>query len=109
MQAVQMPPAAWDVNPITEYEVKLEGLNHYQVAEVRHAIQKNPKLGYFPRLIQRSRQHTKSTFVLRRSGDTAYNSLEIDPYEVPFEFSICNVCHTALCEHKEGRSDWPAK
>ena len=94
--------------PVTEWERSLEGFNDYQQAEVRNAMAYHSRLGWSPKLIQRDRPGRPSTFVLRAGGGARISSIPTDkPYEVPFEFSICNVCHTATCEHKEGRSDWP--
>jgi hypothetical protein len=92
--------------PVTEWERALEGFNSYQQAEIRNAMAYHSRLGWSPKLIQRDRPGKPSTFALR-SGSSATPTDK--PFEVPFEFSICNVCHTATCEHKEGRPDWPAR
>jgi hypothetical protein len=100
MQVVQEPVAAWDVDPATVHEVFLHSLSGYQQSEVLNAMRIYFDGTHGVRLMKVDRPGTKTTWYLKRDNRDR---------TVPFEFSICNVCHTSLCEHKEGRADWPAK
>ncbi len=103
MQAIEVLP---DESLKRSHHVKpLEGLSEYQRQEVETAMLKHFKAtGGRALLIQFDHERHKSTFGLVKDGNNF-----IAGNIIPFEFSICNVCHTALCEHKEGRSDWPTK
>lgn len=94
---VQLPPAEWDVDNVIKYQKPMHGLSDHQQNEVNHFILRQG-MSYQSILVQCDRPGQPSKF------EVVDNNRRL-----PFEFSICNVCHTALCEHKEGRSDWPAR